>query len=411
MKVESWEITRPIPYSRNPRRNEGAIAKVAGSLKEFGWRQPIVVDTEGVIIAGHTRLLAAQKLGLSQVPVHIATDLSPQQIKAYRLADNRVAQEAEWDMDLLKLELSELDEEGFSLDLTGFNEDELEALLAEGTEDGLTDEDETPEVEEEAITLEGDLWILGKHRLRCGDSTNAEHVADLLQNVQPHLMVTDPPYGVNYQATWRKEALPDTNPGKSGGMHGKVQNDNKADWSEAWALFSGDVAYVWHAGNMAHVVARSLEESDLSIRAQIIWAKHQFVIGRGNYHPHHEPCWYAVRTKKTGHWQGDRKQSTLWQIDKPRISETGHSTQKPVECMRKPIENNSSPGQAVYEPFSGSGTTIIAAETTSRVCYAMELHPPYVDVAIKRWQQFTGKEAILESSGKTFAEVEAERKA
>ena len=405
MKVENWPITKPIPYSRNPRRNEGAIAKVAGSLKEFGWRQPIVVDTEGVIIAGHTRLLAAQKLGLSQVPVHIATDLSPQQIKAYRLADNRVAQEAEWDNDLLKLELSELYEEGFSLDLTGFNEDELEALLAEGTEDGLTDEDETPEVEEEAITLEGDLWILGKHRLRCGDSTNAEHVADLLQNVQPHLMVTDPPYGVNYDADWRNHAIK-----KLDRAVGKVENDNQADWSDAWALFPGDVAYVWHAGNMAHVVAESLINNGINIRAQIIWAKNNMVIGRGDYHPKHEPCWYAVRKNATGHYVGDRKQTTVWNIDKPMKSETGHSTQKPVECMRKPIENNSSPGQAVYEPFSGSGTTIIAAETTSRVCYAMELHPPYVDVAVKRWQQFTGKEAILESNGKTFAEVEAERK-
>lgn len=410
MKVENWPITKPIPYSRNPRRNEGAIAKVAGSLKEFGWRQPIVVDTEGVIIAGHTRLLAAQKLGLSQVPVHIATDLSPQQIKAYRLADNRVAQEAEWDMDLLKLELSELDEEGFSLDLTGFNEDELEALLAEGTEDGLTDEDETPEVEEEAITLEGDLWILGKHRLRCGDSTNAEHVADLLQNVQPHLMVTDPPYGVNYDADWRNKAKRADGSAIGASATGKVQNDNQADWSDAWALFPGDVAYVWHAGVNSHLVAASLESQDFKLRALICWAKNVFAIGRGDYHHQHEPCWYSVRDSKTGHWQGDRKQSTLWQIDKPRKSETGHSTQKPVECMRKPIENNSSPGQAVYEPFSGSGTTIIAAETTSRVCYAMELHPPYVDVAIKRWQQFTGKEAILESSGKTFAEVEAERK-
>ena len=407
MKVESWEITRPIPYSRNPRRNEGAIAKVAGSLKEFGWRQPIVVDTEGVIIAGHTRLLAAQKLGLSQVPVHIATDLSPQQIKAYRLADNRVAQEAEWDMDLLKLELSELDEEGFSLDLTGFNEDELEALLAEGTEDGLTDEDETPEVEEEAITLEGDLWILGKHRLRCGDSTNAEHVADLLQNVQPHLMVTDPPYGVEYDPKWRAQAKINNNKQKMG----EVLNDDRADWRDAWALFPGDVAYVWHDARQASTVQESLEATDFFIRCQIVWAKDRFALSRGDYHWQHEACWYAVRNTKTGHWAGDRKQSTLWNIKTRDDNGVGHGTQKPVECMRKPIENNSSPGQAVYEPFSGSGTTIIAAETTSRVCYAMELHPPYVDVAVKRWQQFTGKEAILESSGKTFAEVEAERKA
>jgi len=407
MNVENWPISKPIPYSRNPRRNEAAISKVAGSIKEFGWRQPIVVDTEGVIIAGHTRLLAAQHLRLQEVPVHVATDLSPQQIKAYRLADNRVAQEAEWDNDLLKLELSELEEEGFSLDLTGFSEDELEALLAEGTEDGLTDEDETPEVEEEAITLEGDLWILGKHRLRCGDSTNAEHVADLLQNVQPHLMVTDPPYGVEYDPKWRAQAGINNNKQKMG----EVLNDARADWRDAWALFPGDVAYVWHDGKNGSTVQESLEAADFFIRCQIVWAKDRFALSRGDYHWQHEPCLYAVRNTKTGHWAGDRKQSTLWTIKTRDDNGVGHGTQKPVECMRKPIENNSSPGQAVYEPFSGSGTTIIAAETTSRVCYAMELHPPYVDVAVKRWQQFTGKEAILESSGKTFAEVEAERKA
>jgi len=413
MNVENWPISKPIPYSRNPRRNEAAISKVAGSIKEFGWRQPIVVDTEGVIIAGHTRLLAAQHLRLQEVPVHVATDLSPQQIKAYRLADNRVAQEAEWDNDLLKLELSELEEEGFSLDLTGFSEDELEALLAEGTEDGLTDEDETPEVEEEAITLEGDLWILGKHRLRCGDSTNAEHVADLLQNVQPHLMVTDPPYGVDYDATWRGKAG-HANLGKN--RTGIVKHDDKADWSEAWSLFPGNIAYVWHGGLMSGIVAESLTSCGFELRSQIIWNKTVMAMGRGDYHWKHEPCWYAV--KGTGKWAGDRKQTTVWDFASPlhimsgsKEEKTPHPTQKPAECMKRPIENNSSPGQAVYEPFSGSGTTIIAAETTSRVCYAMELHPPYVDVAVKRWQQFTGKEAILESSGKTFAEVEAERKA
>jgi DNA modification methylase len=243
--------------------------------------------------------------------------------------------------------------------------------------------------------------------LRCGDSTNAEHVADLLQNVQPHLMVTDPPYGVEYDPKWRAQAGINNNKQKMG----EVLNDARADWRDAWALFPGDVAYVWHAGKHGSTVQESLEAADFFIRCQIVWAKDRFALSRGDYHWQHEPCWYAVRNTKTGHWAGDRKQSTLWTIKTRDDNGVGHGTQKPVECMRKPIENNSSPGQAVYEPFSGSGTTIIAAETTSRVCYAMELHPPYVDVAVKRWQQFTGKEAILESSGKTFAEVEAERKA
>jgi DNA modification methylase len=214
---------------------------------------------------------------------------------------------------------------------------------------------------------------------------------------------------VEYDASWRKSAMPDTNPGKRGGMHGKVMNDDKADWREAWALFPGDVAYVWHAGNMAHVVAESLLACDFGIRSQIVWAKHQFVISRGHYHPHHEPCWYAVKGGATGHWVGDRKQSTIWQIQKPKENETGHSTQKPVECMKRPIENNSSPGQAVYEPFSGSGTTIIAGEMTGRHIYAVELNPAYVDVAVKRWQDFTGQQAILESDGRTFADVASQR--
>ena len=186
-------------------------------------------------------------------------------------------------------------------------------------------------------------------------------------------------------------------------------NDDQADWSEAWALFPGDVAYVWHAGNMAHIVAESLIKCGLQIRTQIIWNKSSLVIGRGDYHPKHEPCWYAVRKGKPGHYDGGRKQTTVWDIDKPRKSETGHSTQKPVECMKRPIENNSSPGQAVYEPFSGSGTTIIAGEMTGRSVHAIELNPAYVDVAVKRWQDFTGQTATLEGDGRTFAELTSER--
>jgi DNA modification methylase len=218
-------------------------------------------------------------------------------------------------------------------------------------------------------------------------------------------MVTDPPYGVEYDADWRNKAMRADGTAIAGRATGKVLNDDKADWREAWALFPGDVAYVWHAGLFAGVVADSLVACDFKLRSQIIWAKSNFAIGRGDYHWHHEPCWYAVREGKTGHYGGDRKQTTLWQIAKPQKSETGHSTQKPVECMKKPIENNSSPGQAVYEPFSGSGTTIIAAEQTGRCCYAIELNPAYVDVAVKRWQEFTGQQATLEATGETFETV------
>lgn len=413
MRVKQVEIKSVIPYARNPRKNESAVDKVAASLMEFGWQQPIVVDSEMVVIAGHTRLLAARQLGMKKIPVVIADNLTPEQVKAYRLTDNRVAQEAEWDDELLALEIAELAGLDFDLALTGFNQDELDAFmsLADAVAEGETDEDETPDIPDDPISVLGDVWILGRHRIICGDSTDALVVENLLGGVSPHLMVTDPPYGVEYDPNWRNEA--DRSSGKPFGARaiGEVLNDDRSDWSDAWALFPGDVAYVWHAGNKAHIVAESLEVTGFDIRAQIIWAKNNIVIGRGHYHPKHEPCWYAVRKTKTGHWAGDRKQSTLWNIDKPTKSETGHSTQKPVEVMRKPIENNSTPGQAVYEPFSGSGTTIIAAEQTGRVCYAIELNPAYVDIAIQRWQDFTGKTAIHEETSASFDKLREKRQA
>lgn len=417
MKVENRPVDQVIPYARNPRKiSDAAVSKVAASIKEFGWQQPIVVDTEGVIIVGHTRLQAAQRLGLKEVPVHVAEGLTKAQIKAYRLADNRTNQEASWDDALLGLEFGDLQLDGFDLELTGFDGTEINGLVAKlDASQGLTDPDAVPETPDDPVTVLGDVWTLGRHRLVCGDSTDADTVAKCLNGVAPHLMVTDPPYGVEYSAGWRNDAMPEKNdPTRwktgSGSPTGAVENDNNADWSAAWVLFPGDVAYVWHAGNKAHVVAESLERSGLYIRAQIIWNKNQLVIGRGDYHPKHEPCWYAVRKGKTGHYCGGRKQTTVWEIDKPTKSETGHSTQKPVECMKRPIENNSSPGQAVYEPFCGSGTTIIAAEMTGRSCHAIEISPAYCDVIVNRWQDFTGKEATLDGSEEPFAEVERQRR-
>jgi DNA modification methylase len=399
-----------IPYASNSRtHSEEQITQIAASIKEFGFNNPILLDGDKGVIAGHGRLLAARKLGMDKVPTIELAHLSETKKKAYILADNKLALNAGWDMELLSLEMGDLDQEGFDLSLIGFNDDELANIFTEA-HDGLTDPDDVPDTPDDPVTVEGDVWLLGKHRLMCGDSTVATSVATLLGDVEPHLMVTDPPYGVDYNAGWRGEAMPNKNDPKrwkdgAGRATGKVENDDNADWSEAWALFPGDVAYVWHAGNKAHIVAESLEANELNIRAQIIWAKNNMVIGRGDYHPKHEPCWYAVRKNKKGHYGGGRKQTTVWDIDKPRKSETGHSTQKPVECMKRPIENNSSPGQAVYEPFSGSGTTIIAGEMTGRAIYAMELSPAYVDVAVKRWQDFTGEQAKLEGSGEYFPSI------
>lgn len=401
-KVEKWPIERLIPYARNSRtHSDEQVAQIAASIREWGWTTPVLVDEAGMIIAGHGRIMAARKLGLAQVPVMVAEGWSEPQKRAYVLADNQLAMNAGWDMDLLKLEMQELQALDFDLDLLGFDEKALSNILAQENE-GLTDPDATPEVPETPVTQPGDIWVLGKHRIACGSSTDAHTVEALLAGVKPHLMVTDPPYGVEYDANWRNEAVRSTGKAIGGRAVGKVLNDDKADWREAWALFPGDVAYVWHAGLYAATVAESLAACDLLPRSQIIWAKQQFAIGRGDYHWQHEPCWYAVRKGKPGHYDGGRKQSTLWEIAKPQKSETGHSTQKPVECMKRPIENNSSPGQAVYEPFSGSGTTIIAGEMTGRCVYAIELNPAYVDVAIKRWQDFTGQQAVLESTGEPF---------
>ena len=403
LAIDYRPVSELIPYARNARTHSDAqVAEIAASIREFGWTNPVLVDGDNGIIAGHGRVLAARKLGMSEVPVIELSGLTEAQKRAYVLADNKLALNAGWDEELLALEFGDLASLGFDLSLTGFGEDEIAALTSRGTV-GLTDPDEVPETPAQPNTLPGDVWIMGRHRLICGDSTTAEDVERVLAGVSPNLMVTDPPYGVNYDPAWRAKLGTDSEIAT-----GKVLNDDCADWRAAWALFPGDVAYVWHGALHAAVVAESLASAGFAVRSQIIWDKTRLVIGRGDYHWQHEPCWYAVRKGGKGHWSGDRKQTTVWAIPH-RKSETGHGTQKPVECMKRPIENNSSPGQAVYEPFSGSGTTIIAAEMTGRACHAIELNPAYVDVAVLRWREFTGDEATLEGDGRSFAEVKAGR--
>lgn len=410
--VEQWKLGDLVPYENNARtHSDEQVDQIVASMKEWGWTNPVLVDEKGMIIAGHGRVLAARNLGIEKAPVLVAKGWTDAQKKAYVLADNKLAMNAGWDDALLKVEIGALGDLDFDLGVIGFDPSELADILADPTE-GLTDEDAVPEVPEYPVTKLGDVWLLGRHRLLCGDSTSVDDVAKCLAGSKPHLMVTDPPYGVQYDANWRNEA--DRANGKPYGASavGKVENDDRSDWSEAYALFPGDVAYVWHpAGATGLVFGETLQRSGFDIRMVIIWAKQQFPIGRGHYHVQHEPCYYAVRKKAgaTGHWDGGRKQSTLWQIDKPRKSETGHSTQKPIECMKRPIENNSKPGDAVYEPFSGSGTTIIAAEMTGRLVCALELNPVYVDVAVERWQDFTGLQATLEGDGRSFTDISTER--
>ena len=404
LAIDHRRIADLVPYARNARtHSEAQVALIAGSIREYGFTNPVLVDGANGIIAGHGRVMAAESLGLGTVPVIELAHLTEAQKRAYILADNRLAEQAGWDRDLLSLELGDLRDLGVELGDLGFEAGEIDALFRGAEADPR--EDVVPEVPVVPVSRVGDLWLLGPHRLLCGDATDANAVTRLLNGVTPHLMITDPPFGVNYDPSWRNTAgLSETK------RTGKVLNDHRADWREAWALFPGDVAYVWHGALHATTVADSLIASGFAIRSQIIWAKERLVLSRGDYHWQHEPCWYAVRTKAKGHWSGDRRQTTLWQIpSRDQDAATVHGTQKPVDCMRRPILNNSSAGQAVYEPFSGSGTCIIAAETTGRACFAMELDPAYVDVAVTRWQAFTGQEAVLDGPSTSFAEIADQR--
>ncbi|MEP6830077.1 MAG: site-specific DNA-methyltransferase, partial [Rhizomicrobium sp.] len=296
--------------------------------------------------------------------------------------------------------------------LIGFGEADLRRLT--GYAEGLADPDAVSNPEGPPVACVGDLWLMGRHRVLCGSATEASDVKVLLSGDRPSLMATDPPYGVVYDPSWRNAA------GVSASARtGKVQNDDRSDWREAWALFPGDVAYVWHAGKFAAEVQQSLQAAGFEMRAQIIWRKSHFAIGRGHYHWQHEPCWYAVRKGGKPTWTGDRRQSTVWDIDGVKTAKgpsvetaddaTVHGTQKPVECMRRPIENNSKPGDIVYDPFLGSGTTVIAAEQCDRICYGLEIDPTYVDVIVRRWQNFTGETATLSGTECTFDQVGIER--
>ena len=318
-------------------------------------------------------------------------------------------------MDELRVELTDLSGVGFDLDLIGFSGDELAGLGVAGSgQDALTDPDAIPEPPDEPVSARGDLWTMGDHRLLCGDATDERDVGRALDGAEPHLMVTDPPYGVGYDPDWRNRSGLGWSQSRS---VGQVAADDQGDWSQAWGLFSGDVIYCWAPpGPNQFDFYRALEESGFPIRMQIIWGKQHFPIGRGNYHVQHEPCLYAVRKNKKAHWQGSRKESTLWQIANRSAfhgeeddMRTVHSTQKPVECMRRPIVNNSKRGDHVYDPFLGSGTTLIAAEMEGRVCHGLEIEPTYCDVIVRRWQEYIGRDATLDGDGRTFTEITKER--
>lgn len=393
-------------------------------MREWGWTMPVLIAQEcegavdGEIIAGHGRVMAAAQIYAEggslkmasgevippgQIPYVVARGWTEAQRRAYVIADNQLTLLGGWDESVLRMELMDLREIGYNLHLTGFDDTSLAGYLDVRLEPE-TDPEVAPDAPANPVSRIGDVWLLGRHRLVCGDATKAEDVSACLAGSEPHLMVTDPPYGVEYDAAWRNRAL---TPGDR--AIGRVVSDDRADWREAWALFEGDVVYVWHGALGVHIVAESLASTGFALRSHLVWAKSHFAIGRGDYHGQHECCWYVVRKGASGRWQGARDQTTVWDIPKPQKSETGHSTQKPLECMRRPMLNNSQPGDAVYDPFVGSGTSIIAAELTGRRCLAIEINPAYVDVCVERWQNVTGLKARLEADGQSFGAVRQER--
>ena len=423
LQVKYRQLRSLVPYAKNARTHSTAqIEELKASLAHFGWTNPMLIAGD-TMISGHGRLQAA--LGLAEQGVQIPENddpwegpvvdlshLSKEDQAAYVIADNQLALKAGWNEEILAEELGWLNESGMDLHLLGFGDEELVRLLGGVAPGDGPDPDDTPEVPQSPVSQLGDVWILGSHRLVCGDSSVVDVVKSALAGVKPHLMVTDPPYGTEYDPSWRVTKRNADGSLLSHGRHralGVVQNDTVSDWSSAFQLFEGDVAYVWHSDRGAVPVYNSLLKAGFEVRNQIIWRKSKFVVSRGHYHHQHEAAWYAVRRNRQAHWSGDRAQSTVWDIDTPVKLDTGHATQKPVECMEKPILNNSSDGQAIYDPFVGSGTTIIAAHQHNRSCHAIEIHPPYVDVAIKRWEGFAQAEAVLEQTGQTYAEVAMER--
>ena len=405
MKIEFFNIGKFCAHTRSLRKNDRAVERMMASIREFGFKIPVLARTDGEVVDGELRLKAAKKLKMTEVPVILCDEWSHDQVKAFRLLVNRSATWATWDLDLVGLEIKDLKVSGFDLNLTGFNSSEIDSMLFRSESSAQDATDEVPPAV--PVSQLGDVWICGSHRLMCGDATSETNVRKLLGDTTPDVMITDPPYGVKYDPMWREDAgLGEQR------QTGLVQNDDRVDWTDAYRLFTGNVAYVWHAGVHTTTVAANLEAAGLRIRSQIIWAKQHFAMSRGDYHWQHEPCYYAVREGKPSNWCGNRKQTTLWSVSNlspfgrsdGENEATGHSAQKPIELMRRPILNNTKIGDAVYDPFLGSGTTLIAAQLTDRICYGLEIDPAYADMIVQRWQKVAQCEAVLQASGLSFDE-------
>jgi DNA modification methylase len=426
--IETWNIDRFVFYARNPRKNDAAVDRMCSSIREFGFKIPVLARSNGEVVDGHLRLKAARKLGswpggdTNAIPVILCDEWSESQVRAFRLMVNRSVTWADWDEELVALELQELNAADFDLGLTGFDTNEIDGLLA------IPDEElanAAPPLPKNPVSRVGDLWLCGKHRVLCGSSTSAEDVARLLGDRKPILMVTDPPYGIELDSEWRDRAgLNGCGPAESSYMKKRtaghtettISGDTRADWSEAFELVpSLQIAYVWHASKFTREVLDGLLRIGFEHHQQIIWDKGRTVLTRTLYWFQHEPCWFV--RKKSAPWYGKAgENSTIWASPSPKFimgssdeEKYDHPTQKPVDLMRRPILNHLKRGATVFDPFLGSGTTLAAAELTERVCCGIELDPKYVDVIVERWQTLSGKKAKLDADGRTFEEIAAER--
>jgi DNA modification methylase len=406
MKVINVAIESVHPYARNARQiPPGAINKVSVSIQEYGWRQPIVVDRNRVIVCGHVRWLAAQKLGLKEVPVHVAENLTAQQVRAYRLMDNRSQQETTWDEGLLGLELSDLKDMGLDLSLTGFDMPEIDELMTRvtGTE-GLTDPDAVPEVPASPVSLPGDLWIAGDHRILCGDATQLTCLERLLEGRPADMTFTDPPYNVDYRQLSRGQR--------------RIANDNlgrefdkllAASCRNLLVMTRGAI-YICMSSSEIDTLKRVFTQAGGHWSTFIIWAKNTFTLGRSDYQRQYEPILYGWCEGTERYWCGARDQADVWFMNKPVVNDL-HPTMKPVELIERAIGNSSKRGDTVLDAFGGSGSTMIACEKTGRCGRLIELDPKYVDTAVDRWQEFTGREAVQDGDGRTFRELTAVRSA
>lgn len=414
MQIEYWDIDRLVPYARNPRKNDEAVPRMAGLIQEFGFKVPIVAKSDGSVIDGHLRLKAAQRLGMKEVPVVLADEWTPAQVKAFRLAVNRSAEWADWDDELLKLELEDLKLEDVDLELIGFEDMALDS----GGTDGLTDADDVPEVQEQPVTHEGDIWLLGKHRLMCWDSTDAGSVALLMDGGKADMVFTDPPYNVVIGS--KNAFLNSVQPSGRccddfAGDKGETDEDlGERLWYPAFKNMLDNAKdecsiYVTMPQGGTHMMMMMMQKACWKIKHELMWLKNSptFSLGRLDYDYKHEPILYGWNKSHVFYGKGEQKLS-VWEIDKPRKCDL-HPTMKPIALIENALLNSSKGGDIILDLFGGSGSTLIACEQTGRQCRMMELAPHYVDVIIRRWQDFTGLDATLEGDGRTFAQVAEER--